>query len=348
MTDAATARRRQEHAVGIALTTCVVVALSIIVAMGMPADHFRRGTAVSDYDMYRAIAAAMADGETYLHAAVRILHGNHGPVNPPWTVRLPTLAWLMSVATEQQLAIVHGALALTSAAAWMVRLRGEAHGRPTTLLLVASVACAHYYAMLPSLTLLHESWAGSLVSIALATRRADRWWPALLVAAAACAIRETAVPLVAAMALCAAAERRPREAAAWCGLGIVVAIGYAWHFGTVRQAVEAAGLSDDPARSWWGLLGPGYALRDGVFATGLAFLPTVVGCALALAGCAGWLLARRPYSVRVCVYLLAWTAIMSILPDRVNFYWAAMYAQLMPIGLALLPGIARRGAAVPE
>lgn len=333
----------RERTVGAGLTAAIVVALALAIAFGLPADRFQRHAASSDLEMYASIAGAMRGGEAYLHAAVRILHGNGGPVNPPWTVRLPTLAWLMSVTTERQLSAIHALLATVSAVTWMIRLRMHARGLIGKAILVGSVTCAHYYAILPTMTPLHESWAGTLVSIALATRRARMWWPAMMAAAAACIIRETAITVVAVMALCALVERHGREAMAWTVLGVVVGVGYAWHFDMVRDVVEAAGLSGETPRSWWGMWGPGYALRDGVFATGLAFLPMAIGCTLALTGCAAWLLTRNPMTVRVAAYLLMWTAIMSILPDRVNFYWAAMYAQLIPMGLTLVPALWARG-----
>ncbi len=78
-------------------------------------------------------------------------------------------------------------------------------------------------AITPDAGLIHELMAGLLLTLALALYDPARWWPALLMAGLALAVRELALPFVLLWLAFALIERRWREAAGVAALLLVFA-----------------------------------------------------------------------------------------------------------------------------
>src|SRR5690606_27675421 len=116
----------------------------------------------------------------------------------------------------------------------------------------------------------HEIVAGLFLSAALALYRRARWWPSLVLAACALAVREMALPFVLLWAAFAATERRWREFAAVAAVVALFALGMALH----AQAVAAHQLPGDMVSPGWSAFqGPALPLLGIVMVTLLQALP---------------------------------------------------------------------------
>jgi hypothetical protein len=253
-------------------------------------------------------------------------------VTPGLAVRLPTLAYVDAWIGEGGQIAAAIALLLAVLAAWWRRLGeepgGERHRRLLTLsflLVGASLGLNRYYFVL------HELWCGMLLALAFGLHRPGRWGGALLAAALALAIREHALPFVLLMAAMAFWRRDWKEGAAWSALALAFAAALSVHLGIVAAQVLP---SDRPSASWLALRGlPGW-LSNIVLSSNLRFLPGwLAGPAVVLmvAGWAGWRTSTGAFGTLLFLgYGLAF--MIAGRPD--NFYWGAVIAPAMFIGLA--------------
>ena len=178
---------------------------------------------------------------------------------------------------------------------------------------------------------MHEAWAGLLISLSLALRRADRFGLAVVAGLAAALIRELAAPYLVVMAATALLGRRWREAAAWTSAFAVFAAALALH----AHLVDALVLpSDHAGAGWLKLSGWPFVLHaaqwNGVLAASPAWL-TALAVPIALAGAAGW---DSPLGRRLAAVLLAYVAAFAVIGRPENFYWGLMFTPLLPLGFA--------------
>lgn len=288
-----------------------------------------------DLALYDTVIERVGKGENYYTVAAEEHRRSDYPVTPGWAVRLPTLAyinmWLGPVG--QMVAAILLMLAVLKT--WWTRL-GEEASDPRTrrigLALVffgASLGLNRYYFVL------HELWAGMLLALAFGLHRPGRkWGAALAVTALALAIREHAFPFVLLMGALALWRRDWKEGAAWGALaGTFIAVLMVHHHYAALQVLP----SDRPSPAWLELRGLSGWLSNVVLSSNMRFMPHWIGgplVILALLGWAGWRTAAGVFGTLLYLgYGLAF--MIAGRPD--NFYWGAMVAPVMFLGLAFAP-----------
>ncbi|MEZ5680645.1 MAG: hypothetical protein R3E14_05040 [Erythrobacter sp.] len=296
-----------------------------------PAEERERDEDLAFYD--RVIERIEA-GENYYDFIVEEQRGRNYPVRPGVAVRLPTLAYVHAWLGETGMVVLAFLLMGATVWAWWKRLGEEPGGEPLRrigaafMFMGASLGLNRYYFVL------HELWAGMLVALAFGLHRPGRWGWSLAVAALALAIREHVLPFVLLMGTMAAWRRDFREAVAWFALVLTFLAGMAWHLSLISPQIIP---SDPESPDWLVLRGLSGWLGNIVLSSNLRFLPhEIAGPAvlLMLLGWAGW---KSPAGVTGTL-LYAGYGLAFILAGRANnFYWGAVVAPAMWVGLAFLP-----------
>jgi MFS family permease len=283
--------------------------------------------------LYARIAARVAAGEGY-HAAALGEHRASGyPTRPFVTIRLPTLAWAQAVIGADgvrwvALVLVAGTIA---ALGWRSPMQVSVEER---IIAAALLAAGGGAALSPVAGYDHDFIAGVLLSLALLAWRPERWWPALLAAAAALAVRELAVPFVVLWLTVALAERRRAEALALTALLAVFVAGLAAH----ALVVDGLRLPGDLAsQGWEARAGYGVPLAGLLDLTGLRHLPALLAAPLAVLPLVGW----AGLGGRTGLFALLWfTGLatgMALFARPQNYYWVELALPAYAIGLAFAP-----------
>jgi hypothetical protein len=289
-----------------------------------------------DVRLYHDIGDAVATGEPYYRAAVR-LHRAHGfPTRPFVTVRLPTLAWIEGALGWKAAGLLLQMLLAGAAFAWFAMLRPLA-SMPERLGAAALVLVGGVMAASPTLLVSHELWAGILLALATPLLVRGAWVPALIAVACALAIRELAAPFVLIAAFHAWRGGRWREAIACLALLAVYALALLAH----RAAVVPLSLASDVrSQGWDALRGAQAPLQDLVDVTLLNQVPVPLGYLLAVLAMTGFLGAPRPLARIVLPWFAVIVVVLAVFARPVNFYWAILMAPMLLAGLAFLPRVA--------
>lgn len=301
-----------------------------------------------DLALYDRVIERIGRGENYYTVAAEEHRRADYPLRPGVAVRLPTLAWIASwlgdtgqgattlVPGEMAAAII---LLIGSAWAWWRRLGDETADPELRWIAMALLLFGTSLGLNRYNFVLHELWAGMLLVLAIGLHRPGRkWMAALAVTALALAIREHSLPFVLLMAALAFWRRDWKEGAAWSGLAAAFLVYLAWHLGQVQQQV----LPTDPVGpDWLTFRGLSGWLSNVVLSSNLRFLPHFIAgpiVILAMLGWAGW--SSRLGTFATLLYLGYGLAFMiASRPD--NYYWGAVVAPAMFVGLAFLPMAAR-------
>ena len=297
-----------------------------------------------DLALYDRVIERIGHGENYYAAAAAEHRTSHYPLRPGVAVRLPTLAYLdlwlgdrgqgAEVLVPGELA---AALALLLAVvwAWWRRLGEEPGGAKfqrigTALIFMgASLGLNRYYFVL------HELWAGMLIALSLALHRPGRrWLGAVLVAALALAIREHALPYVMLMAALALWRREWKEAAAWVALIAAFMVGLAVHLHFVVLQVRP---SDVVGPDWLAMRGLSGWLSNVVLSSNLRFLWHQVSGPLVILMVLGWASLKTSLGTTATLLYLGYGLLFMIAGRADNFYWGAVVAPAMFVGLAFVP-----------
>lgn len=287
-----------------------------------------------DLVFYDRVIKRIENGENYYDFIVEEQRTHNYPVRPGFAVRLPTLAWIHAWVGETAMIAFAIILLVVCVWAWWRRLGEEPGGARMRLLGTALMAMGGSLGLNRSFFVLHELWAGMLIALAFGLHRPGRWVAALAVAAVALAVRELVLPFVLLMAAMAAWRKDWREAAAWFALIATFVAFMAWHL----SLVTARGLPGDPeGPDWLVLRGFSGWLGNIVLSSNLRLLPHEIAgplVVLMLLGWAGWKSAAG--NTGTLLYLGYGLAFM--LAGRANnFYWGAVVAPAMFIGLAFVP-----------
>jgi hypothetical protein len=300
-----------------------------------------------DLALYDRVIARIGQGENYYAAAAAEHRAAHYPLRPGVAVRLPTLAYLdMVLGPAGQIA---AALILLAAnlIAWWRRfgdegLAGTARAAAIGFLLIGvSLGVTRYFFVL------HELWAGMLLSLAFALHRARRgegrkWIASLAVAALALAIREHSLPFVLLMGALAAWRRDWREAGAWAALAALFTCLLALHLNLVAQQVTAA---DPHGPSWLALRGLGGWLGNVVLSSNLRLMPHWLGGPLLVLAIFGWCAWDSAAGRFGALLQLGYGAAFMIAGRGDNYYWGFMVSPTALVGLAFVPAALRALAA---
>jgi hypothetical protein len=289
--------------------------------------------AKGDMALYARIASRVTAGEGYYSAALDEQRASHYPTRPFVAVRLPTLAMLQALIGVD--GVRYAQLTLVLACLWALNRRASPLAAwPERLGASMLLALGGAAALNPVAGLDHDFSAGLCLTLALLLYRRNRWWPALLAAALALALRELAAPFVLLWLALALAEQRWHEAGAVAALLGLFASGIALHF----AAVEAGRLPGDLASQGWNALA-GYRLPLTALThlTGLRLLPVSIAAPLAILPLIGW----AAIGGRIGMFAVLWFAglatMMALFARPENFYWVQLALPAYGIGLAFAP-----------
>ena len=288
----------------------------------------------ADLRLYDRIAERVAAGENYYTAAIAEQRARNFPVRPAVAVRLPTMAFLTAWLGPNGLLFAAVLLGLGVLAAWWQRLGEEPGGRDRRLIAMLLLAIGALAGLKPDYVVLHEVWAGLLLTLGGGLHRPSKWRAAWLPVALALAIREHALPFVLLLAAMAAWRRDWREAAAWLALIALFAVGLALHIHAVGEHLLP---SDRPSEPWLVFRGLGGWTGNVVASSILHVLPAPLAAPLALlplVGWAGW----NSTAGRFFTLLFAGYGVLFMIAGRANnFYWALVVTPAWFVGFAFLP-----------
>ncbi len=295
-----------------------------------------------DLQLYDTAIARIRQGENYYSFIIAAHRKAQYPVRPSVAVRLPTLAYLDAWAGSQgQIAAAIG-LMLGVLYAWWQRLGSEAGGPQHRNFAMAMLLVSSALGLNRTFFVLHELWAGMLIALSFGLHRpagrgaphGGRWLGAWCAAALALAIREHTLPFVLLMGAYAGWRRAGREAAAWLAMAGLFAIGLAVHI----HLIAAQTLPSDPVgASWLACRGLGGWLSDIVLSSNLRMLPHWLAGPLVMLMILGWAGWRSAAGSFATLLYLGYGVLFMIAGRDDNFYWGAMIAPTMFIGLAFVP-----------
>jgi hypothetical protein len=299
-----------------------------------------------DLALYDRAIERIEKGENYYHFIVEEQRRSNYPVTPGLAVRLPTLAYIDAFLGKTGQTICAILLMLAVLVVWWRRLGEEPGGgnrRLVTLSLLfvgASLGLNRYYFVL------HELWAGMLLALAFGLHRPGKWMASLAVAALALAIREHALPFVLLMAAMAFWRRDWKEGAAWSALAAVFIVALTVHLQIIAAQVLPSDRSSD---SWLVMRGLSGWLSNIALSSNLRFLPHWVAGPLIVLMVAGWAGWRSPAGLLGTFLYLGYGLAFMIAGRPDNFYWGAVIAPAMFMGLAFAPRalVSLTGAAFP-
>ncbi len=287
-----------------------------------------------DLAFYDRVIERITAGENYYDFVVEEQRARHYPVRPGVAVRLPTLAYVHAWLGEPGMIVLAVLLMAACVWAWWKRLGEEPGGEPVRRIGAALMLMGGSLGLNRSYFVLHELWAGMLIALAFGLHRPGRLRAALAVAALALAVREHALPFVLLMGAMAAWRRDWREAAAWSALIAAFLAAMAWHMALVAPQV----LTSDPeGPDWLVLRGLSGWLGNIVLSSNLRFLPHEVAGPLVLLMLLGWAGWRSPAGTTGTLLYAGYGLAFMLAGRANNFYWGAVVAPAMFVGLAFLP-----------
>ena len=290
-----------------------------------------------DIRLYRAIAAKVANGESYYREVTRLHRERNYPLRPFYTVRLPTLAYMSAMLGQLGLILTGWGIVFVSVYVWYTRDRDA----PLTerLFVAALLAMGGATFVMPDTLFLHEAWCGLLLTLALGFYAKGNWWPALVTGALALLIREFALIFVAAIGLFALIERQWLRVGAVFGVGLTFLGAMSLHAREVARWVQPEDLASPP---WKGLRGPEGLVEDLQSLSYFGLFPNTLAIVLAAATALGWLALPRKQAVFAAVWLGSGAMLVMLFARENNFYWATIMLPAFTLGLAFAFGALQR------
>jgi hypothetical protein len=289
---------------------------------------------------YQTVVERIHAGESYYSIVGSELRRIGYPTQSVFNWRLPALAWLLgqlpSARAGQVLAVI---LAVTTLLVWLSVFFQNKYALWQVLLGGLFLSGPVIYSLFPGTFLLHEFWAGTLITLSLAAH-ARGWRHASVISGLmALLLRELSLPFVCVMMLLAYREGQRREALFWFA-GLLVFCGeFLLHWSIVGNL----NTGDDRllAGDWIVFGGWPFVLNTAQMNPFLIALPPWVAAILlppSLLGLARW---RSAPGSRVACTVSLYVLAFSIAGRSNNTAWGLMYAFVMPLGLLHVPGALR-------
>ena len=288
---------------------------------------------IGDYELYRRIHKRVDAGEGYYAAAIAEQRANRYPVKPFVTVRLPTLAFLQSLFGLTTLGHILVGMLVVSIGLYLP-LTQDRTGLAERVAGAVALLLGGASLFVKQGPLSHESVAGILLTLALLSYRTTNYWPTLILAAMALAVRELALPFVLLWLVLALVARRWREAGWVAGLVGLFAIGLWLHSLGVAAAATAGGLASP---GWKALAGPALPLMGMVRMTPLLMLPTWLAAPLAVLPLVGWASLGGKRAGFACLAFVGFFTMMALFARVENYYWILIVLPAYAAGLAFAP-----------
>ena len=286
-----------------------------------------------DLVLYARISQRVAAGEPYYAVAMEEQRAGDYPTRPFVTVRLPTLAWLHSM-------IGVGGVRMFCLALLLGSLVGLHQRLPSILPVPERVSALFMLALggaavaAPLAGLLHEVLAGLLLTLAFTLYTPERWWPSLLVAGLALAVRELAAPFVLLWLTFAMAGKRWREVAALCSLLLIFAAGMYLHYHGVEMRRS---IDDSASQGWNGMMGLALPLMALSRLTALLVFPAMLAAPLAILPLVGWLGLGGRMGLFAVLWFAGYFTAMALFARPENFYWVQLTLPAYMAGMAFAP-----------
>lgn len=291
-----------------------------------------------DLALYDVAVDRIRGGEHYYDFIVSEQRIAQFPVRPGVAVRLPTLVYLNAYLGTQGQTIAAVLLLMAVMIVWWRRLGEEPGGREHRTMAIALLFVGASLGLNRYFFQLHELWAGMLLALAFGLHRPGKWGAALAVAALAVAIREHALPFIMLMAAMAAWRRDWKETAAWSALTLVFLTALALHLGIIAQQVTP---DDRYGQGWMTLRGLSGWLSNITLSSNLRHLPHWLAGPAIILMVFGWCAWRTSAGLFGTFLFLGYGLAFMIAGRGDNYYWGAVVAPPMMIGLAFAPrGIA--------
>jgi hypothetical protein len=293
---------------------------------------------LSDTDRYRKEIARFRAGEDYYEVTRQEMIAGDYDIVTTFNWRLPLWAWMMASLPDAEWArwLFFACGYLTAALGAVLLLRDG--GPACTLVFVVLLTGAFLWAAFYDSFALHELWSGMLIAMSVAALGVG--WRGLGVGAGLLALffRELALLYVVLATAQAWWEGRRREGIVWLSGLALYGVALTLHHLEVSRHV--AGL-DRFGTSWFEWHGLHLVLWTARMNTLVWLLPSwgsSVYLILGLLGLAGW---RGPTGALIALTCFGYVAAFCIVGKMVNYYWGAMYAPLLPFGVARAPGALR-------
>jgi len=331
-------RLSRGQAIGLLLALVLALGWASYAATSLAATDAERvasmsGDQIGDIELYLRVHERYQEGENYYQAAMSEQRQNNYPTIPFVTVRLPTLAVLDSMVSDTAWTPIALLLLIAMILGWigaLAPLATRAENFAAAVILFVSTAGLFD----PRALLWHELVAGALLTVAMGVYRENRWWPSLLLAAAALAVRELALPFILLWGAFALSRRSWKEAAAIAALLLVFAVGMWLH----AQGVAAHRLPDDLVSPGWDAFsGPQLAILALAKLTPLLFLPVGIAAPIALIALLGWIGLGGRLGLFASLWFIGFCLAVSIFARTNNFYWVMLLLPAYAAGLALVP-----------
>ena len=298
-----------------------------------PAKPNAKAKGKGDLALYGRIAERVGKGEGYYAAAMDEQRHSRYPTRPFVAVRQPTLAWLQGLIGVGGVRILEFGLVAACLAALQRRLTAMV-AMPEQLAAITLLLLGGAAVQVPLAGLIHELWAGLWLTLALLVYREDRWWPALVAAGLALAVRELSLPFVALWLAFALAGKRWKEAAGVAVLIAVFAGGMVLHY----LEVEAGTMPGDyVSQGWDAMAGYGLPLMALRRLTGLAYLPVAIAGPLAILPLIGWISVGKRFGLFAFLWFLGLFTMIALFARPENFYWVQLALPAYGIGFAFAP-----------
>lgn len=283
--------------------------------------------------LYRRIVDRVSAGENYYAAAMDEQRTSNYPTKPFVTVRLPTLALMHRWLGEEGVRFILITLWVFVCIAVMQQARGHT-SRPEWVSAAVFTMLGGAAVIIPAAPVIHELLSGLLLSLAFGIYRPGKWWPALVVAGLALAVRELAAPFILLWFVFALVERRMGEAMAVLGLLVLFSLGLILH----QQGVSAHAVPGDlPSQGWSALAGFGLPLAALSKLTALLLLPLWLAAPLAILPLLGWLGLGGRLGLFGFLWFVGFLTAMALFARPENFYWVQMLLPAYLAGFAFVP-----------
>ncbi len=292
-----------------------------------------------DLALYDRATARIAAGENYYDFIAEEQRRSNFPIRPGLAVRIPTLAYINAALGETGQAIAAVLLMLAVLMAWWQRLGEEPGARRYRMMAMALLFVGASLGLNRYFFALHELWAGMLLALAFGLHRPQpreggKWGASLAVAALAVAIREHALPFILLMGAMAAWRRNWKEALAWGILTLAFVALLTVHLSIIAGQTLP---TDQYGQGWLYLRGLSGWISNIALSSNLRFLPHWLAGPAVILMVLGWAAWRSPAGQFGTLLFLGYGLLFMIAGRGDNYYWGAMVAPAMFIGLAFAP-----------